>query len=287
MCHSSEKGRTSPGSHNLLGQGHCKAAAQDVKAALETTRKPQACLQLFSLSLLAGLQCDSYLQGFDYLECSVQYYFTKLRKQISGAPPDLGFSRAEGPQGEEAELKAAEVRAGDRGPAWRPETLPPPSQPERNYAPPRATGPQARLAGSTRQLKHSDGGRSQGCDEPESPARGPRPTLTTARFSSTLQDLLPSSNGDSIPHHPEISAYSGPTPLVPYYSFPGDSTVKNLPAKQETWVRSLGWEDALKEETSGEGSTPVFLPGKSSGQRTLAGYSPWGLKRAGNDLATK
>ena len=24
--------------------------------------------------------------------------------------------------------------------------------------------------------------------------------------------------------------------------------VKNLPAVQETWVRSLGWEDPLKEE---------------------------------------
>ena len=25
-------------------------------------------------------------------------------------------------------------------------------------------------------------------------------------------------------------------------------TIKNLPARQETWVRSLGWEDPLKEE---------------------------------------
>ena len=27
--------------------------------------------------------------------------------------------------------------------------------------------------------------------------------------------------------------------------------IKNLPAKQKTWVQSLGWEDALKKETSG------------------------------------
>ena len=26
--------------------------------------------------------------------------------------------------------------------------------------------------------------------------------------------------------------------------------------------------------------TPVFLPGKSHGQRSLAGYSPWGLKES-------
>ena len=29
--------------------------------------------------------------------------------------------------------------------------------------------------------------------------------------------------------------------------FPGGSAVKDLPAMQETWVQSLGWEDALEE----------------------------------------
>ena len=33
--------------------------------------------------------------------------------------------------------------------------------------------------------------------------------------------------------------------------------------------------------------TPIFLPGKSHGQRILAGYSPWGHKRLGYDLMTK
>ena len=33
--------------------------------------------------------------------------------------------------------------------------------------------------------------------------------------------------------------------------------------------------------------TPVSLPGRSHGQRSLVGYSPWGCKRAGHDLATK
>ena len=33
--------------------------------------------------------------------------------------------------------------------------------------------------------------------------------------------------------------------------------------------------------------TPIFLPGKSNGQRSLAGYSPWGLKRVGHDLVTE
>ena len=33
--------------------------------------------------------------------------------------------------------------------------------------------------------------------------------------------------------------------------------------------------------------TPVFLPGKFPGQRSLAGYSPWGLRKGRHDLATK
>ena len=33
--------------------------------------------------------------------------------------------------------------------------------------------------------------------------------------------------------------------------------------------------------------TPVFLPGKSYGQRSLPGYSPQGLKRDKHDLVTK
>ena len=38
--------------------------------------------------------------------------------------------------------------------------------------------------------------------------------------------------------------------LMVYKDFPGSSTVKNLPAVQETWVRSLGREDPLEKETA-------------------------------------
>ena len=53
--------------------------------------------------------------------------------------------------------------------------------------------------------------------------------------------------------------------------------VKNLPAMQETPVQSLGWEDPLEKEIQ---PTPVFLPGKSHGQRSLAGYSLGGCKQS-------
>ena len=53
-------------------------------------------------------------------------------------------------------------------------------------------------------------------------------------------------------------------------------TVKNLPPMQETQVRSLGQEDPLEKEKMQP--TPVFLLGKSHGQRSLVGYNPWGRK---------
>ena len=48
--------------------------------------------------------------------------------------------------------------------------------------------------------------------------------------------------------------------------------IKNLPAVQETRIQSLGQEDPWRREWQ---LTPVFLPGESHGQRSLAGYSPW------------
>ena len=56
--------------------------------------------------------------------------------------------------------------------------------------------------------------------------------------------------------------------------FPGDSVVKNLPAIQEmfsTWVGEIPWRRKRQ-------LTPVFLPGQSHGQRSLADYCLWGCK---------
>ena len=56
--------------------------------------------------------------------------------------------------------------------------------------------------------------------------------------------------------------------------------VKNPLAMQETWVRSLGWEDPLMKEMV---PIPVLLSGKFPGQRSLGGaYIPWG-RRVGYD----
>ena len=39
------------------------------------------------------------------------------------------------------------------------------------------------------------------------------------------------------------------------------------------WVRKMPWR--RKQQP-----TPIFLPGKSHGQRSLVGYSPWGRKKS-------
>ena len=42
-------------------------------------------------------------------------------------------------------------------------------------------------------------------------------------------------------------------------------------------ISPLGWS-LVWEDSPEEGNTPVFLPGESHGQRSLAGYHPWGLE---------
>ena len=40
-----------------------------------------------------------------------------------------------------------------------------------------------------------------------------------------------------------------------------------------SWVGKIPWERKWQ-------ATPIFLPGESCGQRSLAGYSPWGCKES-------
>ena len=54
--------------------------------------------------------------------------------------------------------------------------------------------------------------------------------------------------------------------------------VKNLPARLETWVRSLGWEYPLEKGMSNPLQCSYLK--NPHGQRSLAGYSPWGPKES-------
>ena len=56
--------------------------------------------------------------------------------------------------------------------------------------------------------------------------------------------------------------------------------VKNLPAMQETWMRSLGGISGKMPWRREWQPTPVFLPGKFHGERSLVDYSAWGSKES-------
>ena len=51
--------------------------------------------------------------------------------------------------------------------------------------------------------------------------------------------------------------------------------VKRPPTTRETCIQSLGQKIPWRKKWQ---PTPVLLPGKSHGPRTLVGYSPWGRK---------
>ena len=55
--------------------------------------------------------------------------------------------------------------------------------------------------------------------------------------------------------------------------------VKNLPM-QETTIDTDSIPELEDPLRRAEQLTPVFLPGESHGQRSLAGYSPWGCKES-------
>ena len=68
-----------------------------------------------------------------------------------------------------------------------------------------------------------------------------------------------------------------------FRAFPVAQHVKNLPRMQETqevWVQSLDQEDSLEEEMATHSS---ILAWETQEQRSLVGYSPWGLRKVRHD----
>ena len=61
-------------------------------------------------------------------------------------------------------------------------------------------------------------------------------------------------------------------------------SVKNLPAVQESWVRSLDWEDPLEKEMANHSS---ILAWKIPWTEELGGLQFTGSERVGHNLATK
>ena len=61
--------------------------------------------------------------------------------------------------------------------------------------------------------------------------------------------------------------------FIPNYRFPSWFSGKELACEFNPWVRKILWK--RKQQP-----TSVFLLGKSHGQRSLAGCSPWGHKES-------
>ena len=61
-----------------------------------------------------------------------------------------------------------------------------------------------------------------------------------------------------------------------FRGFPGGSVIEILVqcrrCRFDPWVRQMPWRREWQP-------SPVFLPGEFHGQRSLVGYSPWGLKK--------
>ena len=108
-------------------------------------------------------------------------------------------------------------------------------------------------------------------------------------FSSRLYAFLPlSTRGHTLKvlffFFPKTLAFIFNPFLPTWFLFKGlprwlsdkESVINNL-SKQETQVRSLDQEDPWRRKWL---STSAFLLQKSCGQRSLAGYSPWGCKES-------
>ena len=83
-------------------------------------------------------------------------------------------------------------------------------------------------------------------------------------------------------------ASSSPAFRMMYSASLSGSVVKNLPASAGD-ARDLGSVPASGSSPGERNGNPLRYSclGKSHGQRSLAGYSPWGHKRVGHDLVTK
>ena len=101
---------------------------------------------------------------------------------------------------------------------------------------------------------------------PDSPSRQVVPLATLSSYS-------PFWGSSQI--FPEPVRPNSPGLLAPHGDFPVAQTVRNLLAMRrprfDPWVRKIIWSKEWQP-------APIFLPVKSHGQRSLAGYSLWGRK---------
>ena len=75
-------------------------------------------------------------------------------------------------------------------------------------------------------------------------------------------------------------AYIGKSCMKMWVYLPSRIRLPIQETRVQSWVKKIPWRREWLP-------TLVFFPGESHGQKSLAGYSPWGCKQSGHDLATK
>ena len=75
-------------------------------------------------------------------------------------------------------------------------------------------------------------------------------------------------------------SYYGEQYGLPWWLSGKESACQCRRCRFNPWVRKIPWRRKWQP-------IPGSLPGKSHGQRSLTGYSPWGCKRLRHDLVTK
>ena len=147
------------------------------------------------------------------------------------------------------------------------------------------------LTGSSSVQGGSRGSNLMSTEPPNIATEQAPPPSTTARFgvggNSELEISIPSLRlqltcspwGRKESDTTEQLNWTDPTCL----GFPGDSAVRNLPnnAGEEGWIPGL-----VRSPGEGNVNPLQYLSGKSHGQRSLAGYSPWGCKSVRHDWNT-
>ena len=101
-------------------------------------------------------------------------------------------------------------------------------------------------------------------------------------FSQPFEELSSFTNLPKL-KKPQMASFQPKSiifPGLPWWLSGKESTCQFRRHRFNPRLRRIPWRRTWQP-------TPVFLPGKSHGQRSLAGYSPWGHKRVWHDLATK
>jgi len=109
--------------------------------------------------------------------------------------------------------------------------------------------------------------------------RNPSIRISTPSFLVSLLSFTESfayQQGGLLSFSPEIIVILASMP----WGFPGGFVIKNpLPVQEMQGMQIHPWSGCRKIPWRRKWQpTPVFLSGKSHGQRSLAGYSPWDLK---------